>query len=65
MPTPEDEDARRLYRERQRLVRERTGHISRIKALLITHGIRALRLTDAKWLQRLGSMTTGRRTAIA
>ncbi len=59
VPTPEDEDARRLYRERQRLVRERTGHINRIKALLITHGIRALRLTDAKWLQRLGKMTTG------
>src|SRR6266849_305049 len=25
-PTPEEEDARRLHRERQRLVRERTGH---------------------------------------
>ena len=39
-PTPEEEDARRLHRERQRLVRERTGHLNRIKALLITHGIR-------------------------
>jgi transposase len=26
-PTPEEEDARRLHRERQRLVRERTGQL--------------------------------------
>jgi transposase len=30
-PTPEEEDARRLHRERQRLVRERTGHLNRVK----------------------------------
>jgi hypothetical protein len=47
-PTPEEEDARRLHRERQRLVRERTGHLNRIKALLITHGIRALRKHQAR-----------------
>src|SRR5271154_6019404 len=58
-PTPEEEDARRLHRERQRLVRERTGHLNRIKALLITHGIRALRITDAKWCERLDLMRTG------
>jgi transposase len=58
-PTPEEEDARRLHRERQRLVRERTGHLNRIKALLITHGIRALRITDAKWCERLDKMQTG------
>lgn len=58
-PTPEEEDARRLHRERQRLVRERTGHLNRIKALLITHGIRTLRITDAKWRERLDKMRTG------
>jgi transposase len=58
-PTPEEEDARRLHRERQRLVRERTGHLNRIKALLITHGIRALRISDAKWCERLSQMRTG------
>ena len=58
-PTPEEEDARRLPRERQRLVRERTGHLNRIKALLITHGIRALRITDGKWCERLDKMRTG------
>ena len=35
-PTPEEEDARRLHRERHRLVRERAGHLNRIKALFIT-----------------------------
>jgi hypothetical protein len=55
----EEEDARRLHRERQRLMRERTGHLNRIKALLITHGIRALRTTDAKWCERLDKMRTG------
>jgi len=59
VPTPEEEDARRLHRERQRLVRERTGHLNRIKALLVTHGIRALRITDAKWCERLDKMRTG------
>jgi transposase len=59
-PTHEEEDARRLHHERQRLVRERTGHLNRIKALLmITHGIRALRITDAKWCERLDKMQTG------
>jgi transposase len=58
-PTPEEEDARRLHRERQRLVRERTGHLNRIKALLIAHGVRALRITDAKWCARLDRMRTG------
>jgi transposase len=58
-PSPEDEDARRLHRERQRLVRERTGHISRIKALLMAHGIRALRITDKHWCKRLAQMKTG------
>ena len=47
VPTPEEENARRLHRERQRLVRERTSHLNRIKALLVLHGIRALRITDA------------------
>jgi transposase len=58
-PTPEEEDARRLHRERQRLVRERTGHLNRIKALLITHGIRALQITNAKWCEGLAEMQTG------
>lgn len=40
IPSIEEEDARRSHRERQRLVRERTGHINRIKGLLFAQGIR-------------------------
>jgi len=39
VPTPEDEDAKRTFRERQRLITERTGHVNRIKGLLATQGI--------------------------
>ena len=34
VPSPAEEDAKRIHRERQRLMRERTGHTNRIKALL-------------------------------
>jgi transposase len=37
-----EEDARRSHRERQRLVRERTAHINRIKGLLFAQGIRGV-----------------------
>jgi transposase len=59
VPTPEQEDARRLSRERQRLVRERTGHLSRIRSLLVAHGIRTVRITDATWCERLQRLWTG------
>jgi transposase len=39
VPTVAEEDAKRTHRERKRLVKERTGHINRIKALLALHGI--------------------------
>jgi transposase len=42
VPTVEEEDARRSHRERQRLIRERTGHINRIKGLLFAQGIRGI-----------------------
>lgn len=40
VPTPEQEDARRLLRERERLIRERGAHSARMKSLLVAHGIR-------------------------
>ena len=43
VPSVEEEDARRAHRERQRLVRERTGHINRIKGLLFAQGIRDIK----------------------
>lgn len=39
VPDVEEEDARRLSRERHRLVTERVSHVNRIKGLLATQGI--------------------------
>ncbi len=39
VPSVEQEDERRLMRERQRLVQERTAHSNRIRGLLMTQGI--------------------------
>jgi transposase len=41
VPTAEQEDARRRTRERERLIKEQTGHVNRIKALLRSHGLAA------------------------
>ena len=41
IPSAEDEDARRLHRELGRLKKERTMHVSRIRALLALHGAQA------------------------
>lgn len=38
-PTPEEEDRRRLCRERQVLIEERISHVNRIKGLLFAQGI--------------------------
>ena len=40
VPTPEEEDQMRLMRERGRLLKEHSGHVARIKSLLVLHGIR-------------------------
>jgi transposase len=39
VPTVEQEDARRVHRELDRLTKERTGHINRMRALLALHGV--------------------------
>ena len=51
-PSVEWEDARRLHRERGRLLKERTGHSNRIHSILITHGIR-LKPRDKNFLSEL------------
>ena len=38
-PTPEEEDRRRICRERKTLVGERVEHVDRIKALLFAEGV--------------------------
>src|SRR3989449_1859171 len=40
VPTPQEEDARRLHRELLRLERERTAHCNRIGSLLVLHNLR-------------------------
>src|SRR5579872_3831178 len=39
-PTPEQEDLRRVSRERRTLIKERVEHVNRIKGLLASQGIR-------------------------
>jgi transposase len=39
-PSPEDEDARRVHRELQRLTHERIAHTNRIGSLLVLHNLR-------------------------
>ena len=51
VPTLEQEDGRRLHRERERLLKERGGHSARIKSLLVAQGIRLDIGSD--FLQRL------------
>lgn len=40
VPTAAEEDQRRLHRERERLVKERTQHNNRLQSLLIAQGVR-------------------------
>jgi transposase len=58
-PSPEQEDARRLSRERERLITERTGHINRIKGLLHGQGVRGLQPRRKDFLEQLEAARTG------
>jgi transposase len=46
VPSEEQEAEGRLHRERQRLLKERNGHVCRIKSLLALHGVRVSRIKD-------------------
>ena len=59
VPTVEQDDARRGLRERQRLVKERTGHGNRIKGLLKTQGIMDFDPRAADAAARLDAIVTG------
>ena len=58
-PSPEDEDRRRLCRERKTLVAERTAHANRIKGLLFAQGIADYEPLHRNPRQRLEQLTTG------
>src|SRR5512147_2133144 len=56
VPNLEEEDSKRTHRERRRLVKERTGHINRIKALLALHGIDDYQPIKADRRRRLSAL---------
>ena len=59
VPTPQDEDRRRIGRERKTLVGERTLHINRIKGLLFSQGIRGYEPVRRDRRERLDELSTG------
>lgn len=59
IPSVEDEDRRRLGRERKVLVRERTRHTNRIKGLLFSVGVREYKPARRDRHARLEELRTG------
>jgi transposase len=58
VPSVAEEDARRLHREREFLVRERTREGNRLKGLLATQGVR-VKGEKARWGAALDRLRTG------
>jgi transposase len=59
VPSVEEEDEKRSNRERDRLVKERTAHTNRIKALLHAQGIRDAAPLARGFLKELAGLHTG------
>ena len=58
-PSPEDEDRRRITRERKALIAERVEHVNRIKGLLFAQGIRGYEPLHRNRRARLEDLRTG------
>jgi transposase len=58
-PTPEEEDRRRLCRERKVLIAERVSHVNRIKGLLFCQGVSGYQPLARKRRRRLEELKTG------
>src|SRR6202051_300898 len=58
-PTPEDEDSRRVCRERKTLIIERVQHVNRIKGLLFSQGVSGYEPLRRDRRQRLRGLKTG------
>jgi transposase len=58
-PTPEEEDQRRVSRERRTLIKERVEHVNRIKGLLASQGISDFQPLRRDSRGRLDALTTG------
>lgn len=59
IPTPEEEDRRRLARERKALTNERVRHVNRIKGLLFGQGVSGYGPLRRDRRQRLEELRTG------
>jgi len=59
VPTPEEEDRRRIGRERKVLMSERIQHSNRIKGLLFSQGITGYSPTGRDRRTKLDALTTG------
>jgi transposase len=58
VPSIEEEDSRRLHRERDRLIDERNQHVNRIKALCAIHGVYHYAPMRSDRLQRFEQLRT-------
>ena len=58
-PTPQEEDRRRLCRERKTLVAERVAHVNRVKGLLFAQGVSDYEPLCRDRRRRLEELTTG------
>jgi transposase len=58
-PSPEEEDCRRVSRERRTLVKERTEHTNRIRGLLAAQGISGYKPLRRDCRERLEELRTG------
>jgi transposase len=59
VPTPDEEDRRRLVRERKALISERVRHVNRIKGLLFSQGISGYEPLNRDRRQHLETLVTG------
>lgn len=57
-PTPEAEDVRQLSRTIERLKAEHGRHVTRMKALLATQGVKLSKVGGADWARRVGELRT-------
>ena len=64
VPTVEEEDARRVHRERERLIKERIQHVNRIKGLLATQGIYGYEPMRRHRRERFEALTTAMGTPL-
>ena len=49
VPSPQQEDERRVHRELERVRHERTAHINRIRSLLVLHNLRVKHVGGRDW----------------